>query len=88
MDPLMISMLSQVIISIQGAIKRRSPSVVIENSKLKIKSDCGIFITLNPKYSGRHDIPHNLRSLFRQISMVVPNLKHITEILLYSAGFE
>jgi len=88
MDPHMISMLSQVIISIQSAIRRRSPTVVIDNSKLSIKNDCGIFITLNPKYAGRHDIPYNLRSLFRQIAMVVPDLSHITEILLYSAGFE
>ena len=88
MSPTMISMLSQVIISIQSAIRRQTPIVIIESNKVNIKNDCGIFITLNPKYSGRHEIPQNLRNLFRQISMIVPDFSYVTEILLYSAGFE
>ncbi len=88
MDPHMISMLSQVIIAIQGAIRKQTPNIVIENTKLTIRADCAIFITLNPNYAGRSDLPLNLKNMFRQISMVVPDSAYITKILLFSSGFE
>lgn len=75
------------VISLQSAIKAGGPFVVLEDSRIALRSDCAVFITMNPGYAGRAALPMNLKALFRSVSMVVPDSTYITEILLYSSGF-
>jgi len=87
METRMLSLISQVIISIQSAIRTQATHLQLDEAKIPLEPDCAIFVTLNPGYAGRTELPGTLKAQFRAVSMVVPDAVLITEILLYSSGF-
>ncbi|MEQ2248781.1 Dynein heavy chain 2, axonemal, partial [Ilyodon furcidens] len=82
-----LSVVAQQILSILSALSAGKSLFQFEGQKIRLLPSCGIFITMNPGYAGHTELPDNLKSMFRPISMVVPDSTLIAEILLFGEGF-
>lgn len=58
-----------------------------EGQDINLDSRMGIFITMNPGYAGRTELPESVKALFRPVVVIVPDLQQICEIMLFSEGF-
>ncbi|XP_068690063.1 dynein axonemal heavy chain 2-like [Montipora foliosa] len=82
-----LSVVAQQILSILSALSAGATRFVFEGREINLVWSCGIFITMNPGYAGRTELPDYLKSMFRPISMVVPDSTMIAEIILFAEGF-
>ena len=82
-----LSVISAQIKTIQNALVTGLKRFQFEGSEIFLDNKTGIFITMNPGYAGRTELPDNLKALFRPVVMAVPDMELICEIMLFSEGF-
>jgi dynein heavy chain 1 len=79
-----LSAVSQQILTIQRGLQLHQSAIeLFPGNQCQLSSNVGIFITMNPGYAGRSNLPDNLKQLFRTVAMTIPDRKLIAQVMLF-----
>jgi dynein heavy chain len=82
-----ISVVAMQVLSILNSLSAKVPFFLFMGVNIPCNPNCGIFITMNPGYAGRTELPDNLKALMRPVAMMAPDLTMIAEVTLAAEGF-
>ncbi|XP_070520949.1 dynein axonemal heavy chain 10 [Cardiocondyla obscurior] len=86
-DSSVLSVISTQLQTIRTALQNKAQRFTFEEQDIALDSKVGIFITMNPGYAGRTELPESVKALFRPVVCIVPDNELICQIKLFSAGF-
>ena len=85
--PEVLSVCSTQYKTVLDGIRAGNPRFIFDEEDIPIFPTAMAFITMNPGYAGRQDLPENLKVLFRPVAMVVPDYALIGEICFLREEF-
>jgi len=68
-----LSVVAAQIKNIQNSLSTEKKTCELLGNDMRIIPTVGIFVTMNPGYAGRTELPDNLKALFRPVTMIVPD---------------
>lgn len=71
----------------QVGLREGRKEIELLGKATKLNGNVGIFVTMNPGYAGRSNLPDNLKQLFREVAMIKPDKQLIAQVTLYAQGF-
>ncbi|XP_026670097.1 dynein heavy chain 10, axonemal [Ceratina calcarata] len=86
-DISVLSVISTQLQTIRSALMAKASRFMFEGHDIVLDSKVGIFITMNPGYAGRTELPESVKALFRPVVCIVPDNELICQIKLFSSGF-